>query len=174
MHLHGFYFDITSRGTWAADTTFGAGREPQVVTEMPVPGGTFTMRWVPDEPGNWLMHCHVAFHTSRFLSFAYVPDAADPLADDSASRHTPLHGMRGMVMTVTVKPGASPIRRAEAVAGAREVRLVAQAAPKRFRGLLDELAFVEERGNAPPPRDSVPSPSSRWFQHVGNRCASRS
>ena len=66
---------VTSRGTWAAETAFAAGREPEVVTEMPVPGGTYTMRWVLDEPGNWLLHCHLAFHISHYLSFGWVDDA---------------------------------------------------------------------------------------------------
>jgi FtsP/CotA-like multicopper oxidase with cupredoxin domain len=160
MHLHGFYFDVTSRGTWAADTMFGAARTPAVVTEMPLPGGTFAMRWVPDEPGNWLMHCHVAFHMSRFLSFATVPDVGDPLADDSSSRHTATHTMRGMVLAITVQPGASTARRVQPSRGARELRLVAQPAPRRFRGQLDELAFVLQQGDAEPAADSVPSPSS--------------
>jgi FtsP/CotA-like multicopper oxidase with cupredoxin domain len=63
MHLHGFYFDITSRGTWAADTLLKKEDQSRVVTEMPLSDGTFAMTWVPDEPGNWLFHCHVAFHT---------------------------------------------------------------------------------------------------------------
>src|SRR5688500_9513106 len=40
MHLHGFYFDITSRGTWAADTALKQQDQARVVTEMPLSGGT--------------------------------------------------------------------------------------------------------------------------------------
>lgn len=154
MHLHGFYFDITSRGSWAADTALPKGDQSRVVTEMPHSGGTFAMTWVPEEPGNWLFHCHIAFHTSMFLSPKYVVDPEDPIA------MRPEHGMRGMVLAVTVRPGQSTARRPGAVAGAREIRLVAQAAPKRFRGVLDEMAFVLQEGNTPPAADSVPIPSS--------------
>src|SRR6478672_9639557 len=54
MHLHGFYFDVASRGTWARDSTFARRDVSHVVTEMPLSGETFAMTWVPREPGNWL------------------------------------------------------------------------------------------------------------------------
>jgi manganese oxidase len=154
MHLHGFYFDVTHRGTWAADTAIPRGDVPTVVTEMPLPGGTFAMTWVPREPGNWLVHCHVAFHTSLFLSASVVPGPRDPVVVDHK------HGMRGMVMAVSVKPGASTERRAIGVSGARAIRLVAKAAPRRYDNALDEMAFVQQDGDESPPGDSVPVPSS--------------
>jgi FtsP/CotA-like multicopper oxidase with cupredoxin domain len=154
MHLHGFFFDVTSRGNWAADTAFDPADMPRVVTEMPLSGGTFMMRWVPEEPGNWLFHCHVAFHTSIALAAGLEPDPVDPIGMD------PMHGMRGMVLGVTVRAGRSTARRPGRVTGAREIRLIAQAAPLRFQGVLDEMAFVLQEGNVPPAPDSVPMPSS--------------
>jgi FtsP/CotA-like multicopper oxidase with cupredoxin domain len=153
MHLHGFYFDVTHRGSWAADTTFSVADVPRVVTQNPAPGGTFDMRWVPEEPGNWLVHCHVAFHTSMFLAATIPPDPADPVAVD------PMDGMRGMVLAINVRPGTSTVRRPETVAGARAIRLVAKAAPRRHEG-LDEMSFVRQDGDVAPPGDSVPNPSS--------------
>jgi FtsP/CotA-like multicopper oxidase with cupredoxin domain len=50
MHLHGFYFDVTNRGSWAADSVVGETDARRVVTEMPLSGGTFSMTWVPEEP----------------------------------------------------------------------------------------------------------------------------
>jgi manganese oxidase len=153
MHLHGFYFGVTHRGTWAADTGLAVGDVARVVTEMPVPGGTFAMTWIPEEPGNWLVHCHVAYHTSMFLAATLpaVPD--DPVTVDHQ------HGMRGMVMAVSVRPGASTLRRATGAARPREIRLVAKAAPRRFQGDLDEMAFVSD-DDALARGDSVPVPSS--------------
>jgi FtsP/CotA-like multicopper oxidase with cupredoxin domain len=153
MHLHGFYFDVTHRGTWAADTAFSAEDTPNVVTEMPLSGGTYEMRWVPKEPGNWLMHCHVAYHTSLFLAPTVAPDPGDPIAVD------PQHGTKGMVLAVTVKPGASAERRATNVPGARRIRLVAKAAARRFNNALDEMAFVSD-DDALGATDSVPTPGS--------------
>jgi FtsP/CotA-like multicopper oxidase with cupredoxin domain len=154
MHLHGFYFDIVSRGNWAADTVFAPDERPLVVTEMPRSGQTFTMRWVPTEPGNWLMHCHVAFHTSLFLGAQVPPDPGDPMTVH------PSHGMQGMVLAVSVNPGLSTARRPDTASNARNLRIVAQAAPLRFKGKLDELAFVLQQGDTPPAPDSVPTPSS--------------
>lgn len=153
MHLHGFYFDVVSRGNWAADTMYAPKDARHVVTEMPRSGETFVMRWVPDEPGNWLLHCHVAYHTSVFLSARVVPDPGDPVLID------PMHGMRGMVMAVSVKPGVSPARRPETAEHARNIRLVAKAAPRRFKGELDEMAFVRQDDSVSA-GDSVPVPSS--------------
>jgi FtsP/CotA-like multicopper oxidase with cupredoxin domain len=106
------------------------------------------------EAGNWLVHCHVAYHTSMLLSAKPVPLPKDPVVID------PMHGMRGMVLAVTVRPGKSVTHRPAASAGARELRLIAQAAPKRFANVLDEMAFVEQTGATPPAMDSVPVPSS--------------
>jgi FtsP/CotA-like multicopper oxidase with cupredoxin domain len=156
MHLHGFYFDVTSRGTWAADTVFEAADRPHVVTEMPLTGQTFAMTWVPNEPGNWLVHCHVAFHTSLFISPGPVADPEDPVALDPMI----WTGMRGMVLGVSVTPGASTVRRPEFVEGARAIRLVAQTARNRWHGRLDEMAFVRQEGAVVPAADSVPTPSS--------------
>jgi manganese oxidase len=65
-----------------------------------------------------------------------------------------------MVLGITVRPGRAPIQRPETMSGARSIRLVAQAAPKRFANALDEMAFVRQEGAVPPARDSVPTPSS--------------
>ena len=156
MHLHGFYFEVASRGTWARDSTFARRDVSHVVTEMPLSGETFAMTWVPREPGNWLFHCHVAFHTSLYLSAAIVRNPADPLLVD------PMQGMHGMVLAVTVKPGAGAARatRPDSVQGAHTIRLIAQYAPKRFRNQLDEMSFVRQEGDTPPAADSVPMVSS--------------
>ena len=66
MHLHGFYFDVNSRGDGDADSTFGGATSvPRVVTERAAPGRTFSMTWVPERAGNWLFHCHDNFHVLR-------------------------------------------------------------------------------------------------------------
>jgi len=64
MHLHGFYFDVHSRGTALADTLYSSQDTRKVVTERMDFGSTFTMTWVPERPGNWAMHCHIRAHTA--------------------------------------------------------------------------------------------------------------
>ena len=161
MHLHGFYFDITNRGSWAADSVVGVTDVRRVVTEMPLSGGTYAMTWIPDEPGRWLFHCHVAFHMSFYLSARVVPDPADPVAMNPM---TDMAGaMRGMALAVTVRPGRSPARRASVATDARNIRLIAQAARGRYRHgrfVADEMSFVRQDGVVPPAPDSVPVPSS--------------
>ena len=68
MHLHGFYFNVGSRGAWAADTVYSPEDRRLAVTETMYPGTTMTMSWVPDQPGNWLFHCHFGGHVSHYLS----------------------------------------------------------------------------------------------------------
>src|SRR5262249_40446413 len=64
MHLHGFYYEVESRGSWRADTVYTAADHRMVATELIQPGGTMTARWTPTRPGYWLFHCHFAFHMS--------------------------------------------------------------------------------------------------------------
>ena len=161
MHLHGFYFDVTNRGTWAADTAVGDTEARSVVTEMPLSGGTFAMRWIPDEPGRWLFHCHLAFHMSFYLRAEVGRYPRDPVATNPMTDMT--SAMRGMVLPVTVRPGRSSARRASTIDGARAIRLIAQAAPGRYRQgdfVADEMAFVRQDGDVPPAADSVPVSSS--------------
>ena len=48
MHLHGFYFNVESRGDETRDSIFDpAGSQHRVVTERATPGRTFAMTWGP-------------------------------------------------------------------------------------------------------------------------------
>src|SRR6185369_8886874 len=63
MHLHGFYFNVDSRGDRRTDSLFDARRTPRrVVTERLGTERTFSMTWVPERAGNWLFHCHDNYH----------------------------------------------------------------------------------------------------------------
>ena len=62
MHLHGTYFHVTHEGDGTRDNAIPDERQQNVVTQpMPV-GGTMTIVWSPQRPGNWLFHCHLLFH----------------------------------------------------------------------------------------------------------------
>jgi FtsP/CotA-like multicopper oxidase with cupredoxin domain len=163
MHLHGFFYTVESAGTWSRDTLYAAADRRNVVTEMMLPGTTMAIRWVPSEPGNWLFHCHFAFHVSPYLSLNKIPDADDP--------ETMGHGvadMAGLVLGMKVRParaqnGSAPAARTTHVA-AREIRLLIQSAPKRFvrqtgPASFDSIAgygFVLDSKTTPVPRDSIP------------------
>lgn len=147
IHLHGDHFRVTRRGTWAADTGQW-GQE--VVTELMMPGSTFEARYVPTEPGNWVIHCHFAFHTSHFLSAERVAEPDDPGSPDAVD-HTVM-GMRGMMLRIRVEPREGMPRRAADSGVVRTIRLETRAALRvygdsalaaRAPGATEGMAFVE-------------------------------
>jgi manganese oxidase len=124
MHLHGFYFDVNSRGDGSADSTFGGATSvPRVVTERAAPGRTFTMTWVPERAGNWLFHCHDNFHVLRNAPLDGRRLPAEHLAH--VANHA-LDMMGGLVMGIEVRGrDARPVVQA-GEAARRQLRLVAQ------------------------------------------------
>lgn len=143
MHLHGFYFGVESRGAWAADTLYTAAERRLAVTETMLPGGTMTMTWSPERAGQWLFHCHFAFHVSPYLSLAKVPDPADPDGPGAMGRSA--HDMRGLVLGITVRDRAATTTAAPSALGTdlpvRRIRLLARMVPKRF-GATDGYEFA--------------------------------
>ncbi|MDT8342697.1 MAG: multicopper oxidase domain-containing protein, partial [Longimicrobiales bacterium] len=108
MHLHGFYFDVKSRGTTYADTLYAPAAERSVVTETLDSRSTMLMEWTPTRPGRWIFHCHVTFHVTAEMR---LPGAAE-----SNPAHAHSH-MAGLVMGIDVAPGPSDlIARAEPTA----------------------------------------------------------
>jgi FtsP/CotA-like multicopper oxidase with cupredoxin domain len=119
MHLHGFYFDVNSRGDGSTDSTFGrATSVPRVVTERAAVGRTFMMTWIPERTGNWLFHCHDNFHTLRN---APLDGSRLPAEHRVHAKNHALEMMGGLVMGIEV--------------GGRETRTVAQAGTAARRQL---------------------------------------
>ncbi len=123
MHLHGFYFDVDSRGDGSVDSVYSSATPPyRVVTERSIAGSTFAMTWVPERAGNWLFHCHDNFHVLR-----NAPLDGSPLPAEHHV-HTSDHArdmMGGLVMGIEVRgrehPGAHVAESAR-----RKLHLVAQ------------------------------------------------
>jgi FtsP/CotA-like multicopper oxidase with cupredoxin domain len=124
MHLHGFYFDVNSRGDGSVDSTFGgAVSVPRVVTERTAAGRTFSMTWVPERAGNWLFHCHDNFHVLRN---APLDGSALPAEQMAHVTNHALDMMGGLVMGIEVRGrDAHPVVQA-GEAARRQLRLVAQ------------------------------------------------
>ncbi len=171
MHLHGFFYDVTSRGSWAADTVLERGPR-QVVTETMLPGSTFAMRWVAERPGNWLFHCHFAFHVSHFLSFRKIPDPED--ADPPGVLEHSASSMRGLILGLHVRERND--RPGEAVRGTESAAASAAdtaTPPRRVRLLVDaknpgpreQFGYVVQNG-AEPARDSVLALHAATRRHV--------
>ena len=123
MHLHGFYFNVDSRGNEAENTVYPPGSSPQlVVTERLTPGLTFSLTWKPTRPGKWLFHCHDNVH----LDYGGALDGAPtpPRTHRHVQNHT-LEMMAGPVMGITVT--GESLEDAPAVAASRrQLRLVAR------------------------------------------------
>ncbi len=104
MHLHGTFYTIESRGSVLRDVPYGSERRRLVTTEQLEPGGTMTMRWVPDRVGNWLFHCHILAHVSGRIRYGDMT-ASERAAADQHGEHDPLTSMAGLVLGITVQPG---------------------------------------------------------------------
>ena len=153
MHLHGVYFEVERRGDWRQDTAYAPNHRPLEVTELMLPGGTMTMRWAPQQPGNWLFHCHFAFHVSPFTSLTRVM-AGDtlPHGDHVASR-----AMAGLVLGVRVASPAGWTAAPDSTSP-REIRLLVQERANHF-GSRAGYGFVVQEG-AEPARDSIRIPGT--------------
>jgi len=161
MHLHGFYFDVLSRGDRVRDTVFTEQQRRKAVTEYMSPGATMTMSWVPTRPGNWLFHCYLMFHIDQALRLAAdEPGEIDGHETGHAERH-----MSGLVMGVRVAP-ARGVAQAGDPRAARKLRLFVDEKPNVF-GSRPGFSFVLQEGATPPARDSVQFPSSTVVVYRG-------
>ena len=123
MHLHGFYFEVNTRGDGSADSAFGGPVSvPRVVTERAAVGRTFRMTWVPERAGNWLFHCHDNFHTLRNPSLDGTPMVPEHKAH--VKNHA-LDMMGGLVMAIEVHGKEAPTV-PDTRLRERRLRLVAQ------------------------------------------------
>jgi FtsP/CotA-like multicopper oxidase with cupredoxin domain len=146
MHLHGFYYEVDSRGSGTADTVYAPADRRMVVTELMPPGGTMTARWTPARPGNWLFHCHFAFHIADAQLLSAKPGAAG--GHDGAH---PTHRMAGLVLGIHVAPAAPAAPETPAAGEPRRLRLLVQPAraPADSAHLMGYALQVGEREPAP-------------------------
>lgn len=100
MHLHGFFYDVTSKGRMHKDTIYEEEDRRTVVTETMRGRSTMAMEWIPARSGNWLFHCHLSFHVA--------PDIRLPGAADADHGHHEVH-MAGLVLGIEVQPGPSDL-----------------------------------------------------------------
>jgi FtsP/CotA-like multicopper oxidase with cupredoxin domain len=142
MHLHGFYFDVASRGDGTVDSAYAPNGVPRVVTERVTPGRTFTMTWVPERAGNWLFHCHDNFHVLRNPP---LDGTALPAEQTVHATNHALEMMGGLVMGIEVRPRAGVALAGEA-APQRRLRLVA---PTDSGGTAAEPAYGYELHEGP-------------------------
>jgi hypothetical protein len=75
IHLHGhdFYILDSGLGTWSGSTSdLNFDNPTRRDTSTLPPGGYLVMAFPADNPGMWLMHCHIAFHVSQGFSVQFM------------------------------------------------------------------------------------------------------
>jgi FtsP/CotA-like multicopper oxidase with cupredoxin domain len=156
MHLHGFYYRIEQRGRNAIP----ASQQLLANTDLVSAGGTEMLAFVPTTPGNWIFHCHFAFHVDVDATLVGSPRDSTEMA---AMAHAPphdmgKHSMRGLVVAlqVTPAPGYAP----PDMANADNIKLVVQTQPGRLPGAVPAIGFMMQHGDTVPPpnRVSLPGP----------------
>jgi FtsP/CotA-like multicopper oxidase with cupredoxin domain len=150
MHLHGFYFTVNGRGDIARDTSYDDTSKRLAVTELMLQGQTMSVSWVPERPGNWLMHCHMAAHMSPDLRARQVA-----MGGKSKHNHT-MDVMAGLVIGWRVLPGPKSAAPGAEAGPRRNFRLLVQSSADRYWG-APGMGFVLQNGAAPRP-DSVEIP----------------
>jgi len=151
MHLHGFYFEVASRGDGRGDTTYADSRHESEVTERMGVGQTARLMWIPERAGNWLFHCHIPEHFGPRGPLGAPPTAAH-------GRHAAKHGMEGMnglVTGITVRPraGAAPAALDRDDRSRRRLRLLVR---ENAGGTASQpfYQFALQDGAVAPPPDS--------------------
>jgi FtsP/CotA-like multicopper oxidase with cupredoxin domain len=146
MHLHGFYFNVDSRGDGTRDSIFDPrGSAHKVVTDRIAPGRTMALTWVPERPGNWLFHCHDNYHVLRNLPLD--GSALPELKMDHADHMLAMMGGLVMGISVSEKPGVT------LAADPRPRRMMRLFARVDSGGTKDEPAYgyvLEEKGKSQP------------------------
>lgn len=150
MHLHGFYYRIMARGDGKQDSLLPQAKREDVVTELMQPFSTMALNFVANREGNWLFHCHLAFHVNADARYAVGVSHEDHMSGD-ATRH-----MAGLVLGIDVKPGR--VATHETRVNPRTMRLLVQEGPKRGRAERT-MGFVLQE-HAIPALDSVTIPGT--------------
>ncbi|KAI2615806.1 multicopper oxidase [Hypomontagnella submonticulosa] len=74
IHLHGHDFFVLSQGTgeFTSNTTLNLDNPPRRDVALLPPSGHLVIAFETDNPGVWLMHCHIGWHTSQGFALQFV------------------------------------------------------------------------------------------------------
>jgi FtsP/CotA-like multicopper oxidase with cupredoxin domain len=86
IHLHGHDFFVLAQGSNPWDGGVNTNNPPRRDTAMLVGNGYLLIGFETDNPGAWLMHCHIGWHTDEgfALQFLEREREIDPLIDFDA------------------------------------------------------------------------------------------
>ena len=179
MHLHGFYYRVTSRGDATHDSVLIRNRPITAVTVATRHGEWMSMTWSAERTGNWLFHCHILSHMSADQRLDTTEDArltrvANAHGDHVAATHAQ-RSMAGLVLGVTVVPGVKATRlvrysRPPRQARARVIQLFANMRPHVF-GDRPGFSFISQQGAQAPAPDSMRIPGTPLVLTRGERVA---
>jgi manganese oxidase len=131
MHLHGFYFKVDGVGDGEHYERYAEEQRRSAITEHIDIGHVFEMTWTPERAGNWLFHCHMLLHmSSTAVLAAALAKEGQPAAYSSAHDH--YMGMGGLVIGITVLPGATPSPTPAAATAARKLQLAISENPGKI------------------------------------------
>src|SRR6266571_3610344 len=154
MHLHGFYFDVHSRGDANRDTIYTASRERKAVTEWMPGATTMTMTWVATRPGNWIFHCHIVTHIS---DASRLPPVGKASMSNGHMNHAE-NGMAGLVVGLRVLPkGKFALTQQNSTRKRLRVFITQK---EHVYGDQPGYSYILQEGATPPAFDSVRIPSS--------------
>ncbi|KAF2124574.1 multicopper oxidase [Dothidotthia symphoricarpi CBS 119687] len=88
IHLHGHDFFILAQasGTYSDSVTLNLDNPPRRDTAMLPASGYLVIAFETDNPGAWLMHCHIGWHTSEGFAIQFVERADEIEAITNADR----------------------------------------------------------------------------------------
>ena len=74
IHLHGHDFSVLAQGsgTYSDSVTLNLANPPRRDTAMLPASGYLVLAFETDNPGVWLMHCHIGWHTSEGFAMQFI------------------------------------------------------------------------------------------------------
>jgi hypothetical protein len=123
------------------------------------------IRFIPDRPGNWLFHCHLALHVDGMSTLANMLNRRS--IEDMEREHTNmnhgLHEMAGLIIGIHVLPRGNLARVSNREP--QRLRLLIQSSPYGYNRNT-AMGFVLQQG-AEPKNDSVTLPGPTLFLERG-------
>jgi FtsP/CotA-like multicopper oxidase with cupredoxin domain len=86
IHLHGHDFYVLAAGTGAFDATvaLNLNNPPRRDVNMLPASGHLVIAFQTDNPGAWLLHCHIGWHQSEGLALQFVENKSQIKAEINA------------------------------------------------------------------------------------------
>lgn len=80
IHLHGHDFSLLAQGSGAFNVSLITSNPPRRDTAMLPAAGWMLIAFETNNPGAWLMHCHIGWHVNEGLALQFI-ERYDEIAD---------------------------------------------------------------------------------------------